>query len=87
LGIFWKRANQQGAIAGMMTGLTGCVYYMFQTHPLLGGSVTNQWFSIAPVSAGIFGVPAGVAAIVMVSLLTPPPNERTQALIDHIRRP
>jgi cation/acetate symporter len=85
MGVFWKRANQQGAIAGMITGFSVCVYYMLHTLPALGGSSTYLWFNIAPISAGVFGVPAGFAALVVVSLLTPPPDQRTIALIDHIR--
>jgi cation/acetate symporter len=87
LGVFWKRANQHGAIAGIATGFAVCVYYMFHTHPTLGGSTGDQWFDISPISAGVFGVPAGIAAIVIVSLLTSAPNERIKALVDHIRRP
>jgi cation/acetate symporter len=87
LGIFWKRANQQGAIAGMATGLFVCVYYMVHTHPALGGSASGQWFDIAPISAAIFGVPAATLAIIIVSLLTDPPDARTNALVDHIRAP
>jgi len=41
LGVFWKRANAQGAIAVMMTGFFVCVYYMIPTHPALGGSSTG----------------------------------------------
>jgi cation/acetate symporter len=87
LGVFWKRANQQGALAGMITGLAVCVYYMVHTHSALGGSASAQWFNILPVSAGVFGVPAGILAIVVVSLLTASPDERTRALVDHIRTP
>ena len=87
LGVFWKRANQQGAIAGMLTGFGMCVYYMIRTYPTLGGSVANQWFNIAPISAGMFGVPAGLAAMIVASLLTPPPHRRIGALVDHIRTP
>jgi cation/acetate symporter len=87
LGVFWKRANQQGAIAGMIAGFGVCVYYMLHTNPVLGGSSAVQWFHIAPISAGVFGVPAGLAALMVVSLLTPPPDRHTLALIDHIRTP
>lgn len=87
LGVFWKRANQQGAIAGMLTGLVICVYYMVKTHPALGGSASGQWFNIAPISAGVFGVPAGFLAIIVVSLLTSAPAKRSDALVDHIRMP
>ena len=87
LGIFWKRANQNGAIAGMLTGFGVCVYYMLSTNPVLGGAVANQWFQIAPVSAGIFGVPAGAAALVLASLLTRAPDAADLAFLDGLRSP
>jgi cation/acetate symporter len=87
LGVFWKRGNQQGAIAGMVTGFFVCTYYMLHTNPTLGGSSANQWFHIAPISAGVFGVPAGMLALVAVSLLTPRPDRRTVNLIEKIRAP
>ena len=86
LGIFWKRANQQGAIAGMLTGFFVCLIYLVQTSPALGGSTANQWFHIAPVSAGVFGVPAGFFALIVVTLLTPAPGKETIALVDSLRQ-
>ncbi|HEV7817254.1 MAG TPA: sodium:solute symporter family protein [Janthinobacterium sp.] len=87
LGVFWKRANHYGAIAGMLAGFGVCLYYMLHTNVILGGSSAGQWLHIAPISAGIFGVPAGLAAAAIVSWLTPAPDRRTLALIDHIRAP
>ncbi|MGZ3253105.1 MAG: sodium:solute symporter family transporter, partial [Burkholderiaceae bacterium] len=87
LGVFWKRANQQGAIAGILTGFSVCVYYMVHTQSTFGGSSADQWFHIAPISAGVFGVPAGLLAIFVVSLFTPPPNQHSLALIDELRAP
>jgi cation/acetate symporter len=87
LGVFWKRANQQGAIAGMLAGATLCMYYMLHTNPALGGSPLNQWFQIAPHSAGIFAVPLGFLVIICVSLVTSRPDARTQELIEHLRSP
>ncbi|MGB4346583.1 MAG: sodium:solute symporter family protein [Burkholderiaceae bacterium] len=87
LGVFWKRANHQGAIAGMSTGFLVCVLYMLQAHPAFGGTAANQWFHIAPVSAGVFGVPAGLLAMVIITLLTPPPGKAEQNLVDQLRRP
>ncbi len=86
-GMMWRRANPSGAIAAMLTGFTVCVAYMLRTMPVFGGSPAGEWFQIAPISAGIFGVPAGFLALVIVSLLTPPPDRNTLALIDALRAP
>jgi cation/acetate symporter len=86
-GVFWKRANHQGAIAGMLAGFLVCVYYMLHTNPMLGGSADSAWFHIAPISAGVFGVPAGLAVLAVVSLLTPPPPRESAALVDYVRAP
>ncbi|MCU0952161.1 MAG: cation acetate symporter, partial [Burkholderiaceae bacterium] len=63
LGVFWKRANKWGAIAGMVVGLGVCLYYMVHTYPQFiewfGMEKMALWFGIQPISAGVFGVPAG----------------------------
>jgi cation/acetate symporter len=87
LGVFWKRANHQGALAGMVAGFSVCLYYMLHTNPILGGTAAGQWFQIAPISAGVFGVPAGMAVLVAVSLLTRAPDAHSASLVDHIRAP
>ena len=87
LGIFWKRANQQGAIAGIIAGFAVCVFYMISTHPLFGGNVANQWWHIASISAGVFGVPVGFLTMAAVSLMTTAPDPRTMDLVDYIREP
>ena len=87
LGVFWKRGNHAGAIAGMIVGFLSCLYYMLRTNPILGGRMDAAWFDIAPMSAGIFGVPAGIAAVVLVSLLTKPPGRASDGLVDYIRAP
>jgi cation/acetate symporter len=87
LGVFWQRANRHGAIAGMVAGFGVCLYYMLHTNPVLGGSASAQWWGIAPISAGVFGVPAGMLALCAASLLTPAPDRRTQALLQYLRTP
>ncbi len=87
LGIFWKRANRAGAVAGMVAGLAVTLYYMVRTHPFFGGSMANAWFDINPISAGVFGVPLGFAVIVVVSLLTPAPPQAIRDLVDYVRYP
>jgi cation/acetate symporter len=87
LGVFWKRANKWGAIAGMAVGLGVAMYYMVRTYPFFGGVPANQWFNIAPISAGIFGLPAGLITIWIVSLFTPEPSPRVKDLVEHVRYP
>jgi len=92
LGVFWQRANRWGAAAGMLAGLGLCFGYMATTHPwlrsLLGLSgPVHLWWDIHPVSAGVFGVPAGFVVIVVVSLLTPAPSAATYRLVANLRYP
>ena len=87
MGIFWKRANKWGAISGMVAGLGVCLYYMVTTYPFFGGVSANQWLDMAPISAGVFGVPVGAMTILVVSLLTPPPSQQVQDLVDYVRYP
>jgi cation/acetate symporter len=94
LGVFWKRANKWGCVLGMLSGLSITLYYMCTTQPWLRGvfSVTspiadNTWFAIAPISAGVFGVPLAFAVTIIVSLLTPAPNKETQDFVESVRYP
>ncbi len=86
-GVFWQRANQWGAIVGMISGLSVTLYYVALTHPFFGGSMAAAWFDIQPISSGIFGLPVGFAAIVIVSLLTKPPTEEVRRLVENVRYP
>ena len=87
LGVFWKRANKWGAITGMALGLGVAMYYMIRTYPFFGGVAANQWFNMAAISAGVFGVPIGLITIYVVSLLTPAPSAKVRELVEHVRYP
>jgi len=94
LGIFWKRANKWGAVLGMLSGVSITFYYMATTQVWMRSvfGVTspiadNTWWGILPISAGIFGVPLGLAVIIIVSLLTPAPKPEIQELVEHVRYP
>ena len=87
LGIFWKHTNRPGAVTGMLVGLAVTIFYVVRTHPFFGGSMTNAWFDINSISAGVFGVPLGFVTIVVVSLLTRPPPQEIQDLVDYVRYP
>ena len=91
LGIFWKRASSIGAIAGIIAGMGICLYYMVNTYPffttMFGITPMPLWFGLAPISAGMFGVPVGLVTIIVVSLITPAPSQDVQELVDHVRYP
>lgn len=77
LGIFWSRTTEQAAIGGMVAGLGVTICYMVlnatSVRSALGLNGTGLWFGIQPVSAGVFGVFAGVVVTVLVSLVSRPP--------------
>ena len=92
MGIFWKRATGIAASLGMVAGLGTTVYYMVMNQPWLRGifgitSPVDLWYGILPISAGVFGVPVGIAVIIVVSLITPEPSKKIQDLVDHVRYP
>jgi cation/acetate symporter len=96
LGIFWKRTTGIAASLGMIAGIGITFYYMVQTQPWLrevflgvprSAPITGEWFEIAAISAGTFGVPLGFAVIIIVSLITPAPNRQVQELVESVRYP
>ncbi len=96
LGIFWKRATGLAATLGMIAGIGITFYYMTLNQPWLREMfygiprpvpITNLWWDIQPISAGLFGVPLGFIVIVLVSLVTPAPDRTTQELVENVRYP
>ncbi len=83
LGIWWKRANRQGAIAGMSLGFLTGTWYLYMIK--WGGM--DLWFGINDLRFAIIGMPVSLAAMVIVSLMTPEPDAETQAMVDEIRIP
>ncbi len=75
LGIFWRGTTRAGVVAGMLTGLGVTLYYMLSNLPALRealglGPAGMLWWGIQPVSAGVFGVPAGFLATLVISAVT-----------------
>jgi cation/acetate symporter len=93
LGVFWRRANRWGAIAGMLTGFGVAAYYIATRYPFfqarlgLDAADWPPWFGIEPISSGVFAVPLGFAAMIAVSLCTPKPPPETDALVEFLRMP
>jgi cation/acetate symporter len=83
LGIFWKRANRAGAVAGMLVGFGLTLYYLVNVK-FLG---MTPWFGIKDVSAGIFGIPLGFLTIIVVSLLTKEPSQEVKDMVEDLRYP
>jgi cation/acetate symporter len=96
LGIFFKRANKQGAIAGMLTGLFFTYGYIEYFKGLFlkwagapwGENVAEHWlFGISPEGIGVIGMVLNFFVIIVVSYMTPAPPERIQHLVEDIRVP
>jgi cation/acetate symporter len=83
LGIFWKRANGAGAVAGMVGGLVVTIFYM-------AANYLNPYFTIlglSHLSAGLFGMIVNFGLQIAVSLATAPPPVEIQELVDDLRNP
>jgi cation/acetate symporter len=83
LGIWWKRANTQGAIAGMALGFLAGLAYLIHIR-FLGGEI---WFGIDHLRFAIIGMPVSLVAMVVVTLMTKEPDAETQAMVDDMRIP
>jgi cation/acetate symporter len=83
LGIFWKRCNGPGAIAGMVGGLSVTLFYMYSNYIDPSFNVLG----ITHLAAGIFGMPVNFLLCYIVSKLTAAPSQEVQDLVDHLRSP
>ena len=83
LGVWWKRANTQGAIAGMALGFLAGTLYLVNIR-WLGGDV---WLGIDHLRFAIIGMPVSLVAMVAVSLMTKEPDAETQRMVDDMRIP
>jgi len=82
LGVWWKRANAQGAVAGMLIGLAVGTWYLI--HVRTGG--TPIW-GVTQLTFGIHGALASLVSMVVVSLATKAPDAATQRMVDEVRIP
>ena len=95
MGIFSKRMNKEGAIAGMLAGLSVTLLYVFQHKGLMFipgteflGAMPENWFlGIEPNAFGAVGAAVNFAVAVAVSKLTAAPPASVQVLVEHIRVP
>lgn len=94
LGIFWKRCNKEGAIAGMAVGLgfTFAMIVLMRAHVIFEGlGVTEPLFEtflgINAQGIGALGMAISFVTIYVVSKATPPPPPEVQDLVEQIRSP
>lgn len=82
LGVWWKRANAKGTMAGMLVGLTVTLLYIFSAK--YGGFAI---LGIIDTGAGVFGAIAAFSTNIIVSLLTRPPSQELQDAVINLRYP
>jgi cation/acetate symporter len=84
LGIFDKRTNKEGAIAGMLTGLIFTTAYIIGVKFL---GMPTWFFGVSAEGIGTLGMVINLAVTLIVSRLTPPPPPEIQALVEDLRSP
>jgi cation/acetate symporter len=95
MGIFSKRINREGAIAGMIAGLSVTLLYVFQHKGIMFvadtaflGDMSPNWFmGIEPNAFGAVGAAVNFVVAYGVSTMTPEPPEHIQHLVEDIRVP
>lgn len=89
LGIFDKRMNKEGAIAGMIVGIVFTTIYIWYFKPQLGGpgNPEDYWWGIKPEGIGTLGMMINFVVSLVVSRLTPAPSREVTELVERIRVP
>ncbi len=84
LGIFDKRTNREGAIAGMVTGLAFTTFYIVGVKFF---GMSTWFFDISAEGIGTVGMVLNLVVTLVVSRLTPPPPQEIQELVENLRSP
>ena len=89
LGIFSKRINKEGAISGMLVGVSLMLFYMlkFKFGWFGGGTKTDWWFGISPEGFGTIAMLVNFIVTIVVTSFTPKPSKEIQQLVTNIRKP
>ena len=90
LGIFTKRINKEGAISGMIVGISLMLYYMAKFKLGWLGSIppsSEWWFGISPEGFGSIAMLCNFLISILVSYLTSPPPSKVIQLVEDIRIP
>ena len=91
LGIFYKRMNKEGAIAGMVVGISLMMFYMIKYRlgwfdEVLPGK-EQWWFGISPEGFGSVAMVVNFMVSVVISKFTPAPPAQVQEIVENLRIP
>ena len=87
LGIFSKRVNREGAIAGMIVGLIFTMTYIVYFKWISEDPKAGYWWGITPEGIGTLGMLVNMAVTLTITYLTPAPPEEVQQMVEEIRIP
>ncbi|WP_411831121.1 sodium:solute symporter family protein [Mariniflexile sp. AS56] len=89
LGIFYKKMNKEGAIAGMIVGILSMLFYMlkFKFDWFGGGGKDDWWFGISPEGFGTVAMIINFIVSIVIMKFTPEPPQEVQDIVENIRIP
>ena len=89
MGIFYKKMNKQGAIAGMLAGICLMLFYMlkFKFNFFGGGDPSGYWFGISPEGFGTIAMLVNFIVALFVMNITSPTPDHIKKMVDNIRIP
>ncbi len=89
LGIFSKRVNKEGAISGMLCGISLMLIYIlkFKFGFFGGGTNDDWWFGVSPEGFGTLSMIVNLIVTITISFFTKKPSEKIQKLVVEIRKP
>ena len=89
LGIFSKRMNKEGAIAGMIIGTLMMLFYMlkFKFDWFGGGNRQDWWFGVSPEGFGTIAMISNFVASIFISRFFKAPSDEVQNIVENIRIP
>ncbi len=89
LGIFYKKMNREGAVAGMVAGLLftlGYIIFFKILFPELN-TPENWWFGISPEGIGTMGMIINLLVSLAIGMVFPEPPQEVQEMVESIRYP
>jgi len=95
MGIFYKRMNKEGAVAGMVVGVSLMLFYMLKFKfgifdggkEAVAGLSKEWWFGISPEGFGAVAMFVNFAVALVVHKFSPPPPEKVTEMVENIRIP